>query len=529
MASVTLWTVFAVGAALRCWVAVLPERLLIRVTVDDAFYYFRTAQELVSGNGPTFDGTHVTNGFHPLWMAVIAPFAATGLDGSALVRVLVVVQASASMAAFALLVRVLRPRLGTWATAAGLSWWWLSPPSVITSVSGVEASVTTLAVVLTIAAAVAYVEDAGRRTAIWMGVAGAAVFLARSDAAFAVVAIGTWAAFDVGRRGRTPRTVARDVATAAVVAAAIVTPWWVWNLLTFGTVEQSSAAARPRVLWNAEAAAGRADDLSETVRTGVVSAARTSVEIWPLMLGWSPLLFVGAALCAVLVGRRSGFAPGWPRRLALLGGSLIAAGTLLVVFHSGVRLFAREYYFEWTRMSVGLVVAAVVAGLAPGSRALLSAGRGAEAARAAALLAIAAIAALGVTRSVAALRSPPFPWQPEMLEAARWLDGSVPPGDTVASFNAGIIGFYSGRDVVNLDGAINNAAAEALAQRDLAAVICSSGAQWYADFDPLVWDEHVDFLGADADRLVLEPVHEVPGHGNGGSSMVIQRLDCDAR
>jgi len=40
---------------------------------DDAFYYFGTARNIASTGISTFDGTTVTNGYHPLWMAVILP------------------------------------------------------------------------------------------------------------------------------------------------------------------------------------------------------------------------------------------------------------------------------------------------------------------------------------------------------------------------------------------------------------------------------------------------------------------------
>src|SRR3989344_5370061 len=55
------------------WLAWQPiESLLARFLVDDAFYYFKTAINLTSGLGPTFDGEHTTNGYHPLWMGISA-------------------------------------------------------------------------------------------------------------------------------------------------------------------------------------------------------------------------------------------------------------------------------------------------------------------------------------------------------------------------------------------------------------------------------------------------------------------------
>ena len=39
-------------------------------TRDDAYYYFKVAQNISEGHGSTFDGINRTNGYHPLWMAV---------------------------------------------------------------------------------------------------------------------------------------------------------------------------------------------------------------------------------------------------------------------------------------------------------------------------------------------------------------------------------------------------------------------------------------------------------------------------
>jgi len=37
---------------------------------DDSFYYFQVARKIANGLGSTFDGVHVTNGYHPLWMLI---------------------------------------------------------------------------------------------------------------------------------------------------------------------------------------------------------------------------------------------------------------------------------------------------------------------------------------------------------------------------------------------------------------------------------------------------------------------------
>ena len=40
---------------------------------DDAYYYFRIAQNIALGRGSTWDGIHSTNGYHPLWLLLLVP------------------------------------------------------------------------------------------------------------------------------------------------------------------------------------------------------------------------------------------------------------------------------------------------------------------------------------------------------------------------------------------------------------------------------------------------------------------------
>ena len=43
---------------------------------DDAFYYYKIAQNIVEGRGSTFDGVNPTNGYHPLWLIICVPIFA---------------------------------------------------------------------------------------------------------------------------------------------------------------------------------------------------------------------------------------------------------------------------------------------------------------------------------------------------------------------------------------------------------------------------------------------------------------------
>jgi len=59
---------------LHVFVLFAHENLVLNwFTTDDAFYYFKIAENIVEGKGISFDGIATTNGFHPLWMIFILP------------------------------------------------------------------------------------------------------------------------------------------------------------------------------------------------------------------------------------------------------------------------------------------------------------------------------------------------------------------------------------------------------------------------------------------------------------------------
>ena len=55
--------------------------LLTTYLADDAFYYFKIASHLAIDHRITYDGEQLSNGFHPLWLAVITPFYTVANNG----------------------------------------------------------------------------------------------------------------------------------------------------------------------------------------------------------------------------------------------------------------------------------------------------------------------------------------------------------------------------------------------------------------------------------------------------------------
>jgi hypothetical protein len=93
-------------------------------TRDDAYYYFKVAQNITEGHGVTFDGINPTNGYHPLWMVVCIPiFALARLDLILPLRVMLMVMAVLNAATAILIYRMISRALSPPIGMIAASFW----------------------------------------------------------------------------------------------------------------------------------------------------------------------------------------------------------------------------------------------------------------------------------------------------------------------------------------------------------------------------------------------------------------------
>jgi hypothetical protein len=119
-------------------------------TRDDAYYYFKVAQNISEGHGSTFDGINPTNGYHPLWMLVCIPiFALARFDLILPLRVLLVVLGGLSAATAILFFRLIG-KIFTPAIGAIVAVYWAFSYDVLTRVyqQGLETGIAVFFVLL---------------------------------------------------------------------------------------------------------------------------------------------------------------------------------------------------------------------------------------------------------------------------------------------------------------------------------------------------------------------------------------------
>jgi hypothetical protein len=290
----------------------------------------------------------------------------------------------------------------------------------------------------------------------------------------------------------------------------VVAPWAIWSLITFGTVIQVSGVAvsdieRQAFLASNGSALSTQLDRAWDMTNHAFLHQLPRLFFIPRGAPRVPLLLGGAGVVAFML-----LAPLRPQRRQAarqLGLLLVptAGMAAMLLFHSAYRWHVREWYFApmafFGAAFLGVAVSYVdnvirsfrpVRGrdeeahdeTGPAKSAGLSALRGwrgwASAGLYGAVL-VAVVAAYGPPQQDRWVVE--LPHRLNMLEAARWLGRNTDPDARIGSFNAGIIGYFSERTVINLDGVVNEGAYKARRDGRLLEYMCSKQIRYLVDVE----------------------------------------------
>jgi hypothetical protein len=227
--------VFALLLLASCVFSLTTARGLGVFAADDSFYYFRTAQHIVAGDGSTFDGINFSNGYHPLWMTLLLPIFWFANGNSELGLRLVYALLSVIFAGSILLYwSFLKKKCGRFAAAAILPFF--AAPIVLNQfTNGLESGLLILVLGILL-----YASDrlellspqSGVRRKAALGLLLALLFLCRLDTAFILIGIATvtclayrvrlwsWPGLVNGLKAYWP---------VLVVFLVLVSPYLLWN------------------------------------------------------------------------------------------------------------------------------------------------------------------------------------------------------------------------------------------------------------------------------------------------------------
>jgi hypothetical protein len=421
------------------WLTTATELDLAQRISDDAYYYFQVARNVTHGLGWTFDGQNPTNGFHPLWMAMLLPvYAVAGHDPLLALRAV-----SMGVTLLAGLVG-----LAGWAATRSLA----GPRAALTAVllmanpfalapllNGLETGVMSLLLFALAWLALRHdllALDAGWRRDAALGTLLGATLLARLDTVFLAPALMVVIGARAARPGGLPVAwgpAARKLAVAALACAVVVAPYLAWNHARFEHLVPISGALKSTF-----------PSVSFTVQR---------LRSFHALYGAAQLAVAGTLLLAWAVATRNG-----ARRGARTSPAALAVCGLLFganVLHFAYTMLFVSWGANWWHFAsyVPTTICAVALALA-----WLDERTGRRAAWLVTVVAVTLAAHAAADRLDRRRRGEV---RAHWYEAMAWARRELPRNAVVAMTDCGFFGYSCGHPTVNLDGVINGYAYQA--------------------------------------------------------------------
>jgi len=471
---------------------------------DDSFYAFQIARNIATGHGATFDGVEATNGFQPLYVALLVPlFAVAGGSETIPIHLALIVSALLTVGTAYLLYRLLLRHAGDTAACIAAAAWSFSPIVMRQSANGLE---TALALFMLASTVVYYLENVrgetrpGRRRFAMLGVLAGLAILARLDLSILILCMSLDYLLVLRRRGE---RVPIGVLTTAGVAALVILPWALYGWFAVGSpFPESGRATRFLSLSYApfhnlgESSMGHDGPTASFIGALFVRSVETLRVIpvlHPFFRGTRKLedhvspVILDTVAHTVAVALMIGFVVWWYHRrrrdvartagefdfLILFGVTTIAAYSAWVF---GVFFFLRYYYpiYFVSMIFAGLVIDDVINAMrarAPRMRRVALVACGVYAS---------ALMYMGYT---SAFRTTPVY---RFYDAAFWVRTHTDTADVIGAFQSGTIGYLSQRKVVDLDGKVNREAFRALQDHSVNEYLRAAGVDVVMDHMPVL-------------------------------------------
>ncbi len=409
-------------------VLLLPTGVLSFLLSDDAYYYLKTAQNTIALGFPTFDGINETDGFHPLWMAVLIVASSISAAGpEAFLKTALLLQLGLGASLICLVLRLAKPFGGgaseTFVAVFLAVTFTLASPGLIWF-NGLESAlaITLIALILGMNQETEIIRPnlSWQHAAVFGGLAGL-MMLARLDSAFLLVGLALWCL--VTRRsglGAFPQRVATVVRTywpAVLVFVLVIGPYFIWKQLQFGHLTPISGALK-------------------TTFPDPVFRPKVLLQNAPYVLS----LFVAGVYLVGLFRQRA--VGSRHADIQLLAGFWIGCVIHLV----WTVCFMGWGTFQWHFAVYVPVVAMILALSAAGSLWPFNVLKG----RAIVVLSVVVVGSYAVV--IGALRGD---HHLPRIKAADWAYEALGADAVIGLRDAGAFGYYSNTSTVNIDGLIN--------------------------------------------------------------------------
>lgn len=425
-----------------------PDRAILSILSDDAFYYFKIARNIADGQGPTFDGIVPTNGFHPLWMMLmVAIYAIAGSSAHVPIVMVMWIGGALGIGTLLLLRKLVDTRIAPGFGIISVAGF-LLPNLVNATVNGMETGLQLFALtgllLLCYERRLMEPDERGRAPVVF-GVAIGIVTLCRLDSVFLIAAAILMC---VAERAPLRATLSRITRMVAGFSLCLL-PYFVWNFVVFGHFTPISARAKSA--------------FPSVVNNGFFHGEKTVGAVMIVVL-------LAMLAITILIDRRRGHRERMSRSPLIL----LTVASLLHFANVALFLGWGVYWWHFTMYGLAIVIALaqVIQRITSGRPILATAS-------------IVAMVGLLVGASIA-MKSRElrirYAQHAGWLQAAQWAKHNTDPDAVLAIVDAGLFGYYSERRVINLDGKANGYAfLEAVNNDSVDAYLAHAGTAYIAN------------------------------------------------
>ncbi|MCS7189873.1 MAG: glycosyltransferase family 39 protein, partial [Bacteroidia bacterium] len=403
------------------------QSILSSVLLDDTFYYAQIARNLAHKGLLSFDGIHETNGFHLVWLLLITPVAYFFPEDETFIRGILLVEAIFSALAVAWMWQLLRRHFSFGSTLAATLIALLFYYTNWILICGMEGGIAIAFLFASLRAHESYIEFPSSGRLISLGVFLGLLALSRLDTALLIGAIGIEL---LRRKALYPAILLGILATLPLCA------YLLFNLFYFDHLLPANALIK--LSKDPLQSLHRFSQTMHRLLFGSQSGLGLLFLLLLLGLGIGWLIYRIRTQTYKVLAPSSFYTIGIPLGAASVTHLLLIA--LLIGKIYPWYLIMEVFFMVW----VLCVLAYYLERYSPVLKNVFW---------------IAVVGFVGVIWAPILYRR----WYPKyrelhlvFREGAQWLEKNTPPTAKIGCFDAGIVGYFAHRRVINLDGLVNN-------------------------------------------------------------------------
>ncbi len=496
--------------------------LFQKCVVDDMMFYLNIAKNIAAGNGATFDGSILTNGFHPVYALLLVPVFKVFPNNPDLtfhlaLTILSVFNVLTGVVVFLILREIAGSNAGL--TAAFI--WLFNPYVIMISLNGVEAGVAAFFISLCIYQYIKMRKEEAFTTKglVTLGVLTSMAILGRVDAVFVLVSL-TLFIFNITRQKK--KSLIQSLAEPAIYNTAVFTvlaPWFLWNLYHFGTIRQISGMTLPNISHNMYLM-----KYNTYLSVSLIKTELFHLKVWIEHIvkfsGGVPLFLLTALIVAW--NARKDFSNNIKLLLSKMGimNFALLSTAMLVSFYA-------LYFWGWLRpwyylsvMLIATIYLGIIAGHVLRSPAHTASIRTEKGAHVIVLLIV--LSFYFMYQGERAWDKGLFPFQRQLYESAVWVNDNTGEDTKIGAISSGVYGYITQR-TTDLLGVVNGEAYRAMREKRIFSYMKEKDLDYLVDREDMVrfFSERFD------DKGFMDNLLPIKRFGEKTSDVVVYKIIRD--